>query len=161
MIGPSVLVTGLLERYCNRITEKYEIKKYTGVLSRIKSFQPPKKFLSKTPPTDYDYARALEIELNAEAEAAKKALQLERKELEELQEELKGIALNPFKGARRDELKQKISEQERVVKTQRDIAESAETTRFKLEQILKPIKDDVAAYHADLMRVVNKYDIHN
>lgn len=161
MIGPSVLVTGLLERYCNRITEKYEIKKYTGVLSRIKSFQPPKKFLSKTPPTDYDYARALEIELNAEAEAAKKALQLERKELEELQEELKGIALNPFKGARRDELKQKISEQERVVKTQRDIAESAEITRFKLEQIFKPIKDDVAAYHADLMRVVNKYDIHN
>lgn len=160
MIGPSVLVTGLLERYCNRITEKYEIKQYTGVLSRIKSFQPPKKFLAKAPPTDYDYARALEIELNAEAETAKKSMQLNIEELEDYKKELKSIALNPLKGARRNELKAKISEQEREVKSQRDTAEIAETTRYKLEQILKPIKDDVAAYRADLMRVVEKYDIH-
>ena len=159
IIGPSILVNGLLERYCNKITEKFEIRKYSGILSRITSFQPPRKFLAKTPPTDYDYVRALEIELNAEAVSAKKALQLKRNELEEYKSELKSIALNPFKSDRREELKQRISEQERAIKMQRDTAEIAETTRYKLEQILQPIKDEVASFRAGLMRVVDKYDV--
>ena len=159
IIGPSILVTGLLERYCNKITEKFEIRKYSGILSRITSFQPPRKFLVKTPPTDYDYVRALEIELNAEAVSAKKALQLKRNELEEYKSELKSKALNPFKSDRREELKKRISEQERAIKMQRDTAEIAETTRYKLEQILQPIKDEVASFRAGLMRVVDKYDV--
>lgn len=159
MIGPSVLVTGLLERYVFKLVEQFEVKKYTGILSRIKDFRPPKRFLKKTPPTDYEYARALEIEISAEAKAAANALKLEREELEEYRSELKKITFNPLKGSRRAELNAKISEQERVVKQQRDTAEIAENTRYKLEQILLPVKTDVEEYRKRLMRVVEKYDI--
>lgn len=161
MIGPSVLVCGMLERYCDKLVEKYEVKLYTGVLSRIKSFQPPKKFLTKAPPTDYDYIRALEIELNAESLAAKKAIEQNREELEEYKTELKKIALNPLKGSRRAELNDKIAAQEREIKQLRDTAEIAEANYYKLEQILKPIKDDVNKYKKTLMAIANKYDINN
>ena len=56
-------------------------------------------------------------------------------------------------------MKKRISEQERAIKMQRDTAEIAETTRYKLEQILQPIKDEVASFRAGLMRVVDKYDV--
>ncbi len=84
---------------------------------------------------------------------------MKRNELEEYKSELKSIALNPFKSERREELKQRISEQERAIKMQRDTAEIAETTRYKLEQILQPIKDEVTSFRAGLMRVVDKYDV--
>ena len=84
---------------------------------------------------------------------------MKRNELEEYKSELKSKALNPFKSDRREELKKRISEQERAIKMQRDTAEIAETTRYKLEQILQPIKDEVASFRAGLMRVVDKYDV--
>lgn len=161
MIGPSLLICGMLERYCGKLVEKYEVKFYSDILSRTKCFQPPKKFLTKAPPTDYDYVRALEIELDAEASAAKKAVEQNREELEEYKAELKKIALNPLKGSRRDELKERIAEQEREIKQLRDTAEIAENNAYKLEQILKPIKDDVNKHRETLMAIVNKYDIKN
>lgn len=158
IIGPSVLVCGLLERYTNRLVEEFEIKHYTGILSRIKSFSPPKKFLVKTPPTDYEYVRSLEIELSADVAAAKKAINLNREELEEYESELKSLGL--FKASRRNELTELIAKQKKEIKQQRDKAEIVEADLHRLQQILAPIKQDVEQYRQKLMTVVNKYDIH-
>lgn len=156
MIGPSVLITGLLERYADKLVKDFETKRYNGLFSRTKDFQPPKKFLTSAPPTDYDYVRALEIEINAEAMAAANALKQEREELEEYKSELKKTGL--FKKERREHLSERIRAQEDVIKQQRDIAEVAENTRYKLEQLLAPVKADVEAYSKKLKSVVDKYD---
>ena len=156
MIGPSILVCGLLDRYSDKMVEEFEIKRYAGVLSRIKDFQPPKKFLSKAPATDFEYARALEIELNAEAQAAENAVNMSKVELEEYKTELKNLGL--FKKERREDLNQKIKKQENEIKRQYDVAKIAVNAFFKFEKILEPIKADVNEYRNKLKQVVEKYD---
>ena len=52
-------------------------------------------------------------------------------------------------------------EQEKEIKQLRDTSQIAETNHYKLEQILKPIKDDVTKYRETLMAIVNKYYIKN
>lgn len=163
LIGPSILICELLDRYSEKLVKEFEIIRYTGIISRIKDFRPPKKFLAKAPPTDYDYVRALEIETTATAKAAEKALKMEREELEEYKRELDnmGIVIRAEAKQRKAEIQAKIKAQEEEVKRQRDIMENATNVDYKLQQILAPIKADVDAYRAKLKAVVDKYDIHN
>ena len=163
MIGPSILICELLDRYSEKLVYEFEVKRYTGILSHIKDFRPPKKFLSKAPPTDYDYVRALEIETAATAKAAENALKMEREELAEYKRELEalGIAIRAETKNRKFELQEKIRNQEDEVKRQRDIMENATNVDYKLQQILAPLKADVAAFRTKLKAVVDKYDIHN
>lgn len=163
MIGPSILICELLDRYSEKFVYEFEVKRYTGILSHIKDFRPPKKFLSKAPPTDYDYVRALEIETTATAKAAENALKMEREELAEYQRELDalGIAIRAETKKRKSEIQEKIKKQEGEVKRQRDIMETAVNVDYRLQQILAPLKADVDDFRAKLKAVVAKYDIHN
>lgn len=156
MIGPSVLITGLLERYTDRIVEKFAIKRYTGVISRIKEYQPPRAFLSKAPTSDYEYVRALQIEMNADLAAAKKKWDRNIEELEEYKTALKKTSI--FKQDKRAEQEEKIKQQEKDVKWCRDEFENIETKCEKIKMIIEPVQKDVDEYRAQFQRIVNKYD---
>lgn len=155
LIGPNILINGLLLRYANDLALKYETKKLATLGNRIDAFAPKKSLFQKREEMDVDFVRFVIADVESDAKAAKRAYENDQEELKEYKAELDSLGL--FALRRKEELKEKIAKQEKEVKQKRDLWEVQDMRKQKLDQLLAPINADVDALRRQYTTIANKY----
>ena len=161
LIGPSIVLHGMLGRYGNSLVSSFEEMKFKPLFANgdvvddmiDNLFNSKKRQMS-----GYEYLIQHKQDTIAELNKAKKDLEEEKEELHALQKKFEDTPI--IKISSRNELKDKIEHAKEDVKYSQNSLKEAEEEVAKAEHLLEKgeiIKGDVDAYRTDIERIVDKF----